>query len=451
MGISLRKSGLMCGTAFATAALALTTATTGGAASSALIIGGISTPSMSDVIMAPLLGGAFKDQQRVSVNWPAQAGPMTGKGDLTLGASIAQGETNLNTQINSALGRLAKDAKGNYLPGEKVTVVGLSAGSLVVDEVLRDLAASSNAPGKDQITFVMVADSSRQKLIDDARYNSKFDYTYRPAPETKYDVIVVTGEYDGMADFPDRWWNTLAIMNAVAGSLFVHVPVMYADLSKVPAKNIDVDVNSQGGTTTHYLVPTEKLPLVRMFPSLASREAELKAKIDKGYSRNDVVTAKVASKSLVSAVPVALAAPAPVTATVVKPVAPVAPTATVSARVASAQPVAAAAAEVPSSASASLRAAKVDETDKTAKAEEPAKTVEATKPDSKPADDTAAGEDEAASDAAVADTKTADSNSNAAGAGGSDAKSTGDDQDGADADAAGAANDGASASSESSE
>ena len=302
MRINMRKAGIACGTAFASVALAVSTATAGWGASSALVIGGISTPQLSDMLMSPLLGGALKNQERVSVKWPAEAGPYTGRGDLTLGASINVGKANLDAQIDAALARLTKDANGNVVGGEKVTVVGLSAGSLVVNEVLREMAADADAPGKDQITFVVVADSSRQKLIDKARYNSKYDYTYQPAPETEYDIVVVTGEYDGMADFPDRPFNVLAIMNAIAGSIFVHVPVMYADLANVPTENITVDVNTKGGTTTHYLVPTKKLPLVQLFPSLAPREAELKAKIDKAYSRNDVPA--VAARSFVAAAPV---------------------------------------------------------------------------------------------------------------------------------------------------
>ena len=302
MRINMRKAGIACGTAFASVALAVSTATAGWGASSALVIGGISTPQLSDMLMSPLLGGALKNQERVSVKWPAEAGPYTGRGDLTLGASINVGKANLDAQIDAALARLTKDANGNVVGGEKVTVVGLSAGSLVVNEVLREMAADADAPGKDQITFVVVADSSRQKMIDKARYNSKYDYTYQPAPETEYDIVVVTGEYDGMADFPDRPFNVLAIMNAIAGSIFVHVPVMYADLANVPTENITVDVNAKGGTTTHYLVPTKKLPLVQLFPSLAPREAELKAKIDKAYSRNDVPA--VAARSFVAAAPV---------------------------------------------------------------------------------------------------------------------------------------------------
>lgn len=320
----MRKTGVVCGTVFASAALALSSSSLGQAANTALVIGGISTPSMADALMSPLLGGKFKDQQRVSVKWPAQAGPMTGKGDLTLGASIAQGATNLNAQIDAALAQLKS--------GEKVTVVGLSAGSLVVNEILRELDESADAPGKDKITFVVVADSSRQKVISRTRYNANLDYTYQTAPE-KYDIIVVTGEYDGMADFPDRL-NLLAIVNAVAGGIFVHIPVMYADLSKVPARNISVEVNSEGGTTTHYLVPAEKLPLVRLFPSLANREAELKAKIDAAYSRNDVVAVSAPKAAVFAAAP-----------------APAAPTAVVQTP---------SAAQVPGSVAASLRTAKAD-------------------------------------------------------------------------------------------
>lgn len=325
----MRKTGVVCGTIFASAALALSSSSLGQAANTALVIGGISTPSMADALMSPLLGGKFKDQQRVSVNWPAQAAPMTGKGDLTLGASIAQGKTNMNAQIDAALAQLKS--------GEKVTVVGLSAGSLVVNEVLRQLDERADAPGKDKITFVVVADSSRQKVINRTRYNANLDYTYQTAPETKYDIIVVTGEYDGMADFPDRL-NVLAIVNAVAGGIFVHIPVMYADLSKVPAKNISVETNSEGGTTTHYLVPAEKLPLVRLFPSLANREAELKAKIDAAYSRNDVPAVSTPKAVAFAAAP---AAPSPAVQTP-------------------------AAAQVPGTVAASLRTAKVDTTDEEA-------------------------------------------------------------------------------------
>lgn len=291
MKSKLRKAGVACGTAFASIALALSTATGAGANSTAVMIGGIKVPTMSDLLMAPILEGAFKDQDRVSVTWPAQAGPYSGKGDMTLGASIAVGVPNLETAITAALAQLQ--------PGEKVTVVGLSAGSLVVNEVLRDWVTTNELPDPHDITFIVVEDSSRQKLINDVKYSSKFDYTYQPPPITPYDIVVITGEYDGMADMPDRPWNFLAVMNAMAGSIVVHVPVMYTtSLSELAAlegtKYYTEDTNIKGGTTKHYLVPTATLPLVQLMPWLKPKEAELKAKIDKGYSRNDPVTATAA-------------------------------------------------------------------------------------------------------------------------------------------------------------
>ncbi|AFM17542.1 membrane protein involved in colicin uptake [Mycolicibacterium chubuense NBB4] len=288
MRTSFRKAGVACGAAFAAALVALSGSGAATASNSALIIGGIDIPSMSDLLMAQLLGGEFKGQERVSINWPAQAGPITGPNDMTLGDSIDVGVANLTAAINTALGKLDRDANGNVINGEKVTVVGLSAGSLVVNEVMRNMIASGDLPDPSDITFIVAEDSSRQELIKDStKYSSKLDYTYQPAPITPYDIVVVTGEYDGMADFPDRPWNLLAVANAMAGAIVVHVPVMFTDLSKVPAENVTVDVNAKGGTTTHYLVPTATLPLVQMMPFLKPMEAQLRAKIDKGYSRND--------------------------------------------------------------------------------------------------------------------------------------------------------------------
>jgi hypothetical protein len=300
MKTSFRKAGVACGTAFASIALALSTATGAGAVSTAVIIGGIKIKSMDDTLMKPLLGGAFKDQVRTSVTWPAEAGPYSGKGDMTLGASIAVGIPNLDKAIDTAIGNLQK-------PGEKVTVVGLSAGSLVVNEVMREWMKEGVMPDPKNVTFIVMEDSSRQELIKDAKYSSKYDYTYQPPPITPFNVIAITGEYDGMADMPDRPWNFLAIANAMAGSIVVHVPVMYStNLAELEAlkgtKYYTKDVNAKGGVTEHYLVPTETLPLVQLMPWLKSQEASLKAKIDKGYKRNDPVVAPTAKLAAIAPV-----------------------------------------------------------------------------------------------------------------------------------------------------
>ena len=66
-----------------------------------------------------------------------------------------------------------------------------------------------------------------------------------------------------------------------------------------------MDDNIKGGTTTHYLVPTKVLPLVQVMPFLKPREAELRAKIDKGYARNDPVTTTARATTLVAVEPAA--------------------------------------------------------------------------------------------------------------------------------------------------
>ncbi|MDG4669195.1 PE-PPE domain-containing protein [Mycobacterium sp. 236(2023)] len=282
-------TSIACGAAAASAVLAMTAATPGWAVSTAIVIGGLGTPSLHDVVMSQLMGGALQDyDQRVSVNWPAEARPYTGADDMTLGQSIEIGRANLNAQIDDALDQLERDANGDPLEGEEVTVVGLSAGSLVVTETLRGWQDDDEEdPDAEDINFVVVADSSRQEIIDDTEeYNEEYDYTYRQPPDTVYDTIEVTGEYDGMADFPDRFSLT-AIQNAMLGSALVHVPMMFSDLSEVPKENTTVTENSLGGTTVRLLVPTEPLPLVQANPRLAPREAELRATIDRAYSRND--------------------------------------------------------------------------------------------------------------------------------------------------------------------
>ncbi|MCZ0727017.1 PE-PPE domain-containing protein [Mycolicibacterium iranicum] len=285
----MRTTGIACGAAAASALLGMAGATQSGAISTAIVIGGIGTPTLHDVVMSQLLGGALQDyDQRVSVNWPAEARPYTGADDMTLGQSIEIGRANLDAQIDDALAQLERDADGNPLDGEVVTVVGLSAGSLVVTETLRAWQTDGEEdPAAKDINFVVVADSSRQEIIDDTEeYNEEYDYTYRQPPETVYDTVEITGEYDGMADFPDRFSFT-AIQNALLGSTLVHVPMMFSDISEVPKENTTVTENSLGGTTVRYLVPTEPLPLVQANPSLAPREAELRATIDRAYSRND--------------------------------------------------------------------------------------------------------------------------------------------------------------------
>lgn len=255
-------------------------------AATVLMIGGKGQSVLSDAEMASVLAGRYAGDTRVSVEWPAQAWPLTGLTSLTVGQSVAVGIEHLEDAIDEASG--------------PTVVLGISQGSLVVDAVQRRLAANgTNA----QLSFVTIAGMNRGNGIFThfrGVYLPILDYTPQAEPVTPYDTIVVAKEYDGWAHFPDRPWNLLATLNAIAGSGIipgfsgVHDATVSADLSQVPQKNITTTVNSRGGTTTSYLVPTQDLPLLQPLrdwgvpkPLVDAVNQLLKPVVDAGYSRND--------------------------------------------------------------------------------------------------------------------------------------------------------------------
>ncbi len=280
MRTTTRSIGLVLASAGCAATLALSSTAPAEAANKALMVNGIAAGPLGDIAMANILGGMFggNGYVRQNIPWPQQSRPVTGPDSLTLTESVAQGVVNLDTELTKALAQLG--------PGESVTIVGLSAGALVVNDEVRKLASDPNAPDKSRLKIVVVADSSRVGFNKN-RYDGIIGYQYRVPAETKYDTIAVFAEYDGFADFPDRWWNFLAIANALAGTIVQHVPTMLTDLSTVPESNVTVTTNSLGGVTTSYLIPAKRLPLVLLLPFLAPQEAELKKTIDSAYIRND--------------------------------------------------------------------------------------------------------------------------------------------------------------------
>lgn len=311
------------------------------AANQALMLNGIGTAALPDLVMSNVLGGMFGSYERTNVAWPMQARPVTGTNSLTLTESVSQGVTSIDSAIAVALTKIG--------PNEHVTVVGLSAGSLVADEEIRRLLSNPNAPDKSKLTFVVVADSSRVPFNNN-RFDSTISYQYQTPAQTKYDTLVVAAEYDGFADFPDRPWNVLAVANAVAGEIVTHVPSMFTDLSTVPAANVAVTRNALGGVTTRYFIPAAHLPLVQLMPYLASQEASLRKIVDSGYVRNDSKTAGAMSAAAANSAP----APAPATLTA-SPVTAPAPVATAPAPVVVSPAIRAAAAAEPAAPADSVR------------------------------------------------------------------------------------------------
>lgn len=286
------------GVAVVTVGMALSAATAADAANKVLMVNGLGAGDLGPLAMSAILGGAYSGSNyvRENVSWPAQAKPVVGK-NYTLTQSVDIGAANLDAAIAKSLAA-----------GDTVTVIGLSAGALVVDQEIGKLDAQANAPDKSKLSFVVIADSARSNFNKN-RYDATIGYQYKTPAESKYNVTVVTGQYDGYADFPDKP-NPTAIANAMAGSQIVHIPSMLAPLSAVPASNITVRTNAKGGVTTSYLVPTKTLPLVTLNPKLAPQEAALRKTIDAAYNRTSKDAGPVAPVAQAPAVAPVAQAPA---------------------------------------------------------------------------------------------------------------------------------------------
>ena len=267
----------------------------------ALFMGGLGYEDVEPELIKRVLSGRYANEEHLQgIPWPGQNAPFNGT--LTLNQSVEVGIENMMQAIRTT-------------EGEKI-VGGASGSTLVVDEVMRRLADDPTAPPKNELSFVVLGDANRGvfKQIRGVTL-PVFEYTVPEIPVTKYDVLVVTGEYDGMGDWPDRSWNLLAVLNAMAGTGLlqqvlpedivdqykldawgsVHYDAMFADLSTVPAQNITVRTNTLGGTTTTYLVPTADLPLLRPLKPLGvpddvvdALETVLRPIIDSAYLRNRV-------------------------------------------------------------------------------------------------------------------------------------------------------------------
>lgn len=267
-----------------------------------LAMGGLGYEDVDPALIKRVLGGYFANVDNVvGLPWPGQMAPWNGT--LTLGQSMAVGLVNMDAAIRST-------------PGPKI-VIGASGTTVVVDAEMQRLANDPTAPPADELSFVVMGDANRGVFKGFQGIKLPiFDYT-PVVPVTKYDVMVIKGEYDGIGDWPDRWWNVLADLNALAGTGLlqqiipeeivkqysledwgsVHYDAMFADITKIPAKNITTSTNALGGTTTTYLIPTADLPLLRPLKGMGVPQnvidgltKVLRPIVDSAYYRNDPVS-----------------------------------------------------------------------------------------------------------------------------------------------------------------
>jgi len=188
----------------------------------------------------------------IGIDYPADLWPVTGP--LTLDKSVTQGTDSLDEVLQGVTPETSTPT----------TVVGISQGAVVINYEKRRAAASDP---NDDITFVTLGDPTNS----DGGLLAKLppvhipilDFTFTQEPvATPHDTIEVVREYDGFADWPDRPFNVLADLNALAGTIYVHP--YYAGIDLHDEDNVVTQsTNTAGGTTTHILVKTDHLPITQ--------------------------------------------------------------------------------------------------------------------------------------------------------------------------------------------
>jgi hypothetical protein len=258
-------------------------------ADTALMLGGTPIPSyLGGIIETPVYpfnAQYFAQYTFNTVPYPQTIGPFSGIGTPTMGQSVATGKVHLDAAI--------------YGTGGPMLVIGNSQGSLPTDAVRAKLENDRDAPPRSQLSFLVNGDPEQRGglfnvLFAPGPYVPILDYTVRGPVESRYDLVVFTFEYDGIADFPDRPWNLLADLNALFGVAYRHAATGSLNPYAIPDEDITITTNSKGATTTTYLGRAEHLPLTEPLRRLGvsadllnAVESVLRPIIDRGYSRND--------------------------------------------------------------------------------------------------------------------------------------------------------------------
>lgn len=242
------------------------------------------------------------------VDYPASPGPVVN--DITMDSSVLLGVSLGMELVEQQL------ALGNG----PMTIVGLSQGGMVADRMLTRWASDSGAPSPNQVRFVMIGNPVRGlfQMLDEGLVIQGLGITVFRPTETPYDVDVIVGEYDGLADPPDRFWNLLALSNAILGVLYVHSSPDMVAPNQDDTLLVDRVVNTLGGTTTTYMRPTPFLPLTMplrqldMEPRFVDALDEgLRPIIDSAYVRHDIPAPATADTSRTAPPVTDTPAPAP--------------------------------------------------------------------------------------------------------------------------------------------
>ena len=187
-------------------------------------------------------------------------------------------------------------------PGTKV-VFSYSEGARSVTAWLEQHADDADAPSPDELSFVLIGNPTRAYGGSDSK----------GMPQTQYDVIDVSRQYDPASDFPDDPTNLIALLNSLAAFTVIHTE--YEGVNLYDPANIVW----KEGNTTYVFVPTENLPLLEPLRNLGltgladALNGPLKKIVERAYDRSYLPTSpdEPAAMSAPSSTPASARIPGP--------------------------------------------------------------------------------------------------------------------------------------------
>lgn len=178
--------------------------------------------------------------------------------------------------------------------GSVVTLAGLSQGAIVLNYVKlsRSLQDSFSRHSSDNLQFVTFGDPQNTTGGITTKNPALQLFAPNVPWASAYPTTEIVREYDGFSDWPDKP-TRLAVLNAVMGIGFVHTDYGSAANPTTPGTLKTVRTNAAGGTTTHYVVPTARLPITQPLRDAGLNtsliDALLRPQIDRAYVRRPQV------------------------------------------------------------------------------------------------------------------------------------------------------------------
>lgn len=196
---------------------------------------------------------------------------------------------------DAVIGTAKVDATLATVPdGADVTLAGLSQGAIVLNYVklARSLRDSFGGRRTDNLQFVTFGDPQNTTGGITTKNRALQLFAPNVPRASAYPTTEIVREYDGFSDWPDKP-TRLAVLNAVMGIGFVHTDYGSAANPTTPGTLKTVRTNAAGGTVTHYVVPTRRLPLTQPLRDAGLNtsliDALLRPQIDRAYVRRPQV------------------------------------------------------------------------------------------------------------------------------------------------------------------